>query len=172
MGETSPPTGVTLNFTYTPEEYADATRLFLNRTLPLKRNMILGLIGVVGGVIFSMQDGFNWLWGLLIGVSAAMVGLVALSLGVLPKMAYQQDPKLAEPQTMEFYDHGLTLKPPAAGTTVGWDSVHRVIQDEKFYVLVTGRSLLAAVPKRAFADNAERERFEALLEAKALKPAK
>ena len=41
MGETSPPTGVTLKFTYTPEEYAQATRLFLNRTLPLKRNMIL-----------------------------------------------------------------------------------------------------------------------------------
>ena len=66
---------------------------------------------------------------------------------------------------MKFSDAGMEFKTPHVSASLQWSLYTRVIENDRFYIMVYGRDIhsLSIIPKRAFRDSEQEITFRKLL---------
>lgn len=110
--------------------------------------------------------------GLVLAAIGNIFGSVfLLSLVVLTRRAmfrtmrqrYRREPMLREPMSWTFSAEGIAVDHPRSSSRNTWSVYTRIIETPHLFLLCTQGQLYNPIPKRAFADAADRERFRQLV---------
>jgi hypothetical protein len=149
---------ISLRFKYTEDEYAAASRLNMMRSpgfwIWFVVSSLFCALGVYFVSILSMDLGilfFVWLM------------LWLLQLFVVPRQAFRREPKFRDEYLLQFSDDGIQFVTPQIDALIQWSLYTRVIESERFYLLVYGRNMMSVIPKRAFASVEQQNAFGAML---------
>jgi len=155
---------ISLRFKYTQEEYAAASRLYMLRSAEFWIRFIVSTLFCAGGIyLVSMLD-----MDLGIAFFLTFIGVVWLLIGFLqlvvePRQAFRREPKFRDEYLLQFSDDGIQFKTAQIDALVQWSLYSRVIEDERFYLLVYGRNMMSVIPKRAFTSEEQERAFDELL---------
>jgi hypothetical protein len=83
----------------------------------------------------------------------------------LPRRIFRGDPKFREEYNLICSNAGVTLKTDNISSSINWNFYTRVIENDKFYLLIYGESLpsFSLFPKRAFRSNKDEMTFRDIL---------
>ena len=157
---------VNLHFKYTQEEWVAASRLYVLR----QPKMLLRL-----GVGFLL---FSFAISLLAALNDAILPFIFLSIitvliafawsifFALPRQRFRNDPRFRDEFFLEFAEDGIRFKTPHLESKYDWSLYTGVIENERFYVLIYGKDMITAIPKRAFNAPAQETLFRDMLRRK------
>jgi hypothetical protein len=158
---------VHLNFRHTEQEYVAATRLYMLKNTELVIRLVVFYVLFSAGVLLlSLISDFSLpVWFIVI-----VVGLLGLLIFhgtcvALPKRYFRGDPRFRDDYNVTFSDSGVHLKTQNIESSTAWNLYTRVLENDKFYVLVYGRDIhaIAILPKRAFLGSKQETTFRELL---------
>jgi hypothetical protein len=155
---------ISLQFKYTEEEYVAATRLFMMRSADLIIRFGVCSVYAIGCIIL-----FSWL-----GIATAMIPvfivaaclpfiMAFLLLFVVPRQRFRSDPKFRDEYLLQFSDEGIHFKTRQIDALLQWSLYNKVLEDERFFILVYGKNMISVIPKRAFKSPAEETAFAEML---------
>ena len=158
---------VQLNFRHTEQEYIAASHLYMMKNTNMMARLVVFYVLVASGIVLlSLVVDFS----LPIWFTLSMLGLLGVSMFhtiwvALPKRYFRGDPRFRDDYSLTFSDAGIQLKTQSINSTVAWNLYTRVLENDKFYVLVYGRDMhaIAIIPKRAFRDSMQETTFRELL---------
>jgi hypothetical protein len=153
-------------FTYTEAEYTDAVRLYHRRTGRGPNRFLDAGVAVATfalGAFMWAQEGYSLLRLSLMVLSVLFLGILAALHWVVPRIWFRRDPKFQDEYQLRFDERGLYFNTRNMDSQIDWDFYQQVIEDGKFFLLVFGKNQFTVVPKRAFANAGEIERFRALV---------
>ncbi len=154
---------ISLRFKYTEEEYVAAMRLYMMSSADfITRLAVCGLYAVA--VIFL----FTWLGFsvdteviLLFILAACLPFLIAfLHLFVLPRQRFRSDPKFKDEYFLQFSEDGIQFKTAQIDALIQWSLYTKVLENDRFYLLIYGKNMISVIPKRAFSSAAQEAAFE------------
>jgi hypothetical protein len=155
---------ISLRFKYTIDEYVDATRMFMMRSgdfvtrLAVCALYAIACIGLLAWLEFSSELLFLFVF------AACLPFLIAfLHLFVLPRQRFRSDPKFQDEYFLHFSDDGIQFRTAQVDALLQWSLYNKVLEDERFYILVYGKNMISVIPKRAFADAQQEADFRAML---------
>ena len=155
---------ISLRFKYTEEEYIAATRLYLMRS----KDFIIRLI-VCAFYAIAFISVFVWLnfaseaIFLLIALVCFPFLIGFLHLFVLPRQRFRSDPKFRDEYFLQFSDDGIQFKTTDIDALLQWSLYNKVLENERFYLLVYGKNMISVIPKRAFASANQEAAFSEML---------
>ncbi|MBA3768816.1 MAG: YcxB family protein [Acidobacteria bacterium] len=159
---------VNLHFKYTEEEWVAASRLYV-----LRQPMILVRFGVafllLALAIFflaAINDGIMPF--ILLSVGAILIAFLLLLFFILPRQRFRNDPRFRDEFFLEFAEDEIRFKTPHIESKYDWSLYTGVLENERFYVLIYGKGMISAIPKRAFTGSAQETAFRDLLRRKLL----
>ena len=154
---------IEVHFTYTADEYVRALQRHYRSALDVQRDVMGGLIAVVGGLCLLGFSDMKWLGWAVFSVGAVLLIMVAYAAFLLPKVIYNSQPKLRNEYHLSFADEGIRFLTTGIDARLDWSVYRSWLQDPEFYILYHGRRDLTVIPRRALNfDNAD-ERFADLL---------
>jgi len=110
------------------------------------------------------------IWDLDIGISFFLIFIgVAwlliwfLQLFVVPRQAFRREPKFRDEYLLQFSDDGIHFKTAQIDALIQWSLYSKVIENERFYLMVYGQNMISVIPKRAFSNSHEEAAFAKLL---------
>lgn len=155
---------ISLRFKYTEEEYIAAMRLYMVRS----RDFIIRLV-----VCFFYMLAATWLLAwlelysqiLLLFIVALLIPLIIGFVGffVMPRQRFRSDPKFEDEYFLQFSDDGIQFKTAQIDALVQWSLYTKVIENDRFYLLVYGKEMISVIPKRAFTDTRQEAVFGNML---------
>ena len=158
---------ISLRFKYSEEEYVAATRLYVKRSTDF-------MFRLLACVVYSIACIFLFVWlefaaeavFLLVFVSLLPFVIGYLYLFVLPRQRFRGDPKFRDEYLLQFSDDGIQFKTAQIDALVQWSLYSKVIENERFYLLIYGQNMISVIPKRAFANANQVAAFNGLLRRK------
>jgi hypothetical protein len=157
---------IALQFNYTEEEYVAATRLYLRRSTDFIIRLVVCVlyaffcVGVFRVLDFKLEPEII----LLFAFVAFLPFLIAfLHLFVVPRQRFRSDPKFRDQYLLQFSDDGIHFRTAQIDALLRWSLYNKVLEDERFYLLVYGKNMISVIPKRAFAGPAQEAAFRQLL---------
>ena len=157
---------ISLNFRYTVEEYTAATRLYLRRSADFfARLSVCFIYAIACAALFIWLD---------ISLSTELVLLLALvflmpfiigflHFFVIPRQRFRSDPKFQEEYQLNFSDEGIQFRTSQIDALLQWSLYSKVLEDERFYLLIYGKQMISVIPKRAFSDEYQEAAFREML---------
>jgi hypothetical protein len=142
---------LTLTFAPTRAEYVAGARAEPNRLLRV------GMVAGAGLFASGLAAKTDLLTGL--GITTLVVGLAAFA---LPYWRWSTSPALQEEETWTIDDLGCTIERTGSKTRNAWSFYTELIDAGRVFALLDGRARADALPKRAFASEADEQRFIAL----------
>jgi hypothetical protein len=154
---------VLLRFIYTSSEYAAAYRLYWRRQLWGIRQTIASLTVVGLGLLLHFY--FKSSLGLtLAGAGGFFLLFVPLMTLLLPFFYFRREPRLRDEYNLEFSDRGIHFKTAHVDSQLNWSLYEKVLEDDRFFLLLYSKRAFTVIPKRAFSTVGEERRFQALLQ--------
>jgi hypothetical protein len=83
---------------------------------------------------------------------------------VVPRTRFRSDPKYSDEYTLQFSDDGIHFKTAQVDALLQWSLYTKVLENERFYILVYGKNMISVIPKRAFLNSNQEAAFNQLLE--------
>jgi hypothetical protein len=162
---------VTLTFRYRPGEYIRAVNAHQLARARLVPDAAFSLVFLAAGLATLFLGGRENLW---FGVAMCALGLAlpatfAIFLFVLPRLMLAGSAKLHDEYQLTFSDAGIHFRTTAIDSRLAWSLYQSATEVRDFYLLYHGRRQFTVIPKRAFANETDRQAFEALLHAYVLK---
>jgi hypothetical protein len=158
---------VAVQFTISEAEYVAAMRTYLARRLHTTLDIAAGGVAMLaGGVGVALGGGL--VWSLLAGAGAVLLVLLALVLGVLPRVRYRGEPKLRDEYHLRFSPSDIAFRTAQIDSRLQWSLYSRALETDGAYLLLYGKGGVSVIPKRAFQTEAEQTRFRELLRARLL----
>ncbi len=158
---------ISLRFKYTEEEYVSASRLYQMRAQKLL--LRIGAVSVIVAVfilsVLIMNLGFEASLALILAAFVPFLSLF-LSLSILPRRRFRADPRFKDEYLLQFSDDGIHFKTAQIDALIQWSLYSKVIENDRFYLLVQGQNMISVIPKRAFTSAIQREAFDELLRRK------
>ncbi|HUQ32193.1 MAG TPA: YcxB family protein [Pyrinomonadaceae bacterium] len=157
---------ISLHFKYTAEEYVAATRLYLRRSADFFiRLSVCVLYSIASAALFIWLDISlsTELWLLLALVVCIPFIIAFLHLLVIPRRRFRGDPKFQDEYQLHFSDDGIQFKTAQIDALLQWSLYDKVIEDERFYLLVYGKHMISVIPKRAFIDEYQEAAFRRMI---------
>ncbi len=157
---------VNLHFKYSEEEWVAASRLYvLRQPMILVRFGVAFLLLTVAIFFFAaINDGIMPL--ILLSVGAVLIAFVLLLFFILPRQRFRNDPRFRDEFFLEFAENEIRFKTPHLESKYDWSFYTGVIENERFFVLIYGKDMITAIPKRAFNASAQEKAFRDLLRRK------
>ena len=158
---------IKLRFKYTEEEYASATRLYMLRSSDLLFRIIASSLLLAGGVFLILLlnlDEQTSIFFILVGVIWLL--FLFLIFFAVPRQRFRSDPKFRDEYFLQFSEDGIHFKTAQIDSLIQWSFYSKVLEDDRFYLMVYGKNMISIIPKRAFASAAEEEAFNNLLRRK------
>ena len=159
---------ITLKFKHNPREYASAIRIYFARTLHTKYDVIIALIALIAGVVYTSFFGYTIITYLLLGTSAFYLAMIFMTYVVTPARWVRQRMDLMREITIAFSEEGIRYRAENIDSKLQWSLYKNVIETDRFYFLVYGKSQFSLIPKRVFASAEEERSFRELLSRKNL----
>jgi hypothetical protein len=156
-------TSVSTTFTYSRKEYIRAMQRHYYSNLHARRDVVGGLLGIVGGLYLALAMDLGWIGWCLVGVSCFLLVIVAYAMLLLPALIYASQPKLKNEYVLSFTDEGIRFKTEGIDATLQWSLYHRWLSDDRFYVMYHGKRNLTVIPRRALANDDADNTFRQLL---------
>jgi hypothetical protein len=159
---------VTLTFRYLPGEYLRAVNAHQRLRIRLGANTAFALVVLASGLALIYFGGARYFW---LGIVFAAIGLTypvasAVIMFVLPRLAIAGASKLHNEYRLSFAEDGILYRTAAIDSRIDWSLYTHAVVVRDFYLLYHGRREFTVIPKRAFANAAEMQAFDALLVAK------
>lgn len=158
---------ISLRFRYTEEEYIAATRLYLMRSTDLLLRVVFSSIFLAAGIFFlllaTLGSGILFLLTL-----AGLISFLLWSLFfyIAPRQRFRSDPKFRDEYFLQFSDDGIQFKTAQIDALIQWSLYTKVLENERFYLLVYGKNMISVIPRRAFASAQQEAAFGELLKRK------
>jgi hypothetical protein len=86
-----------------------------------------------------------------------------LLLFVAPRQRFRSDPKFVDEYFLQFSDDGIQFKTAQIDSLLQWSLYNKVLENERFYILIYGKNMISVIPKRAFADAKQEAAFSEML---------
>jgi YcxB-like protein len=155
---------ISLRFRYTAEEYVAATRLYLGQSRELITRLgVLFLYSIAAIALFIWIDFGIGLIPLFIVGGCFPLLLVFLLFFVIPRWRFRSDAKSVNEYFLQFSDDGIHFKTAQIDALIQWSLCNKVLENERFYILVYGKNMLSVIPKRAFANANQEAAFSQML---------
>ena len=149
-------------FTYTREEYILAMRRHYRSNLKAGRDVVAGLVAILGGVLLLFTMDSSWLgWSLLIA-GTALLSIAVYAILLFPTLIYSSQPKLKDEYSLTFTDAGIGFKTKNIDAVLQWSTYHSWLSDDAFYIMYHGKRELSVIPRRAL-ENSFDDRLRELL---------
>jgi Ca2+/Na+ antiporter len=141
---------VRLRFKYTEEEWVAASRLYImgQPTLLLRFGAAFLLLAVC--VLFFTLISEVVMSLFLLSVALVLFTFVLALFFVLPRQRFRSDPRFQDEFSMEFTDEAIRFQTPHIDSKLSWSLYTRVLENERFFVLLYGKGMITVIPKRAF----------------------
>ncbi|HEX8774760.1 MAG TPA: YcxB family protein [Pyrinomonadaceae bacterium] len=141
---------VQLRFRYTEEEWAAASRLYIirQRELLLRFVAMFILIALAFGFFAAINEVVMSLF--LLSVGLVLSTFVLALFFVFPRQRFRSDPRHRDEFFLEFTEEGIRFRTEQIDSRLNWSLYSRVIENDRFYVLVYGKGMMSVIPKRAF----------------------
>jgi len=153
-------------FTYSRDEYLRAVRRHYRTHIYAVRDIVVGMIAVIAGLIIYFSDESRLYAWILIVIGLILLTMVAYAFLVLPKLMYRSDPRLKWEYSLTFYEDRIEFKTKEIDSILKWPLYHSWLGDDEFYILYHGKRNLSVIPRRALKSDNSDERFASLLERK------
>jgi hypothetical protein len=156
---------ISLRFKYTEAECAAATRLYLTRSADF-------IIRIAVCVVYAIVSFWLLVWLEIFDSQILLLFLVAfclpfiigfLHLFVLPRQRFRRNPQFREEFFLQFSDEGLQFKTTQIDALLQWSLYEKVLEDERFYLLIYGKNMISVIPKRAFESAHQEAAFNRML---------
>ncbi len=157
---------VLIKFRYEERDIANALRLQMTSALRRRPEVLLALFVCIAGCVTSYVLAPGFVRVIVVGVTGAIVLLVASVLVILPRVTFRREATLRLPMTVDASDEGLTVVKGAHAVTIAWRDCARVESDRRICVIRHGDEVVL-VPRRAFRDAGREKAFFALLSTRA-----
>ena len=155
---------ISLRFKYTEEEYVAAIRLYLRRSTALMIRLAVLFLYSAGCIALFVWLGFAFDFIPLFIFAACFPFLMAFLLFfVVPRRQFRSDPKFQDEYFLQYSDDGIHFKTAQIDSLVQWSLYNKVLENERFYILVYGKNMISVIPKRAFADKHQEAAFGDML---------
>lgn len=158
---------ISLQFRYTEEEFIAATRLYLTRSADFIIRLVVCLLYsiVALSLLMWLELGSDIL--ILFIVATCIPFLIGfLHLFVVPRQRFRSDPKFQDEYFLQFSDDGIQFKTAQIDALLQWSLYTKVLENDRFYLLVYGKNMISVIPKRAFYSAQQEAAFDALLRRK------
>jgi len=158
---------IVLRYTLTEDEVVNASRSRVFRAW----HMQLLAVAIVGIAIINLVIAITSsdLESILIAIlPVVLLGSIFMILyyGPLTRMRVRKEPRYFIEQTWEFSDAGVHHHTEHGDSQNAWSAYAQASENAQFFFLLLGKNMIAPIPKRAFANSNEQERFRALLKRK------
>lgn len=160
---------ISLRFKYTEEEYVSATRLFIMRSADFITRVTICAIYAIAVIFVFTWMGFSLDTEVLILIffAACLPFLIGfLHLFVWPRQRFRSDPKFKDEYFLQFSEDGIQFKTAQIDALIQWSLYTKVLEDDRFYILIYGKNMISVIPKRAFTSAQQEAAFDALLRTK------
>lgn len=158
---------ISLRFKYTEEEYVSATRYYLIHSTEFLFQLIVSSLFIAAGVflvlLLDLESVVTFVLA-FVGVIWLFVWLLALF--VMPRQRFRSDPKFRDEYFLQFSEDGIQFKTAQIDALIQWSLYTKVLENDRFYLLVYGKNMISVIPKRAFSSAAQEAAFDALLRTK------
>ena len=130
---------------------------------------IAGTMAVVAGLTLLLLDGWRWWLAILFPMALAewsdFLHLHTLQAWVF----FKRNPKFRDDYTLTFGAKALQFKTVTIDSKLAWSHYDETVEDSMLFLLRYGRGMYTVIPKRAFKDEDELNRFRDLIQAKIAK---
>jgi hypothetical protein len=155
---------ISLRFKYSEEEYAAATRLYLGHSTDLIiRLAALFFYSIACIALFIWLDFATGLIPWFIFAGSLPLVIAFLLVFVVPRQRFRSDPKFADEYLLQFSDEGIHFKTAQVDALLQWSLYNKVLENERFYILVYGKNMISVIPKRAFTSAEQEAAFSEML---------
>jgi hypothetical protein len=155
---------ISLRFTYTEEEFVSATRFYMLRSTDFLFRLTVFTLYVIACILLLAWLNISSPF-LLIFVIALFFPLIFgfMFLYVVPRTRFRSDPKYSDEYSLQFADDGIQFKTAQVDALLQWSLYTKVLENERFYILVYGKNMISVIPKRAFVNPLQETAFRQLL---------
>ena len=155
---------ISLRFTYTEEEFVSATRLYMMRSTDFFLRLAIFTLYVLAciGLIAWLELSSTILQLFVVALCLPFI-LGFLFLFVVPRTRFRSDPKYKDEYALQFSDDGIHFKTAQVDALLQWSLYTKVLENERFYILVYGKHMISVIPKRAFQNSNQEAAFNQLL---------
>ncbi len=164
MGQTSGTEPVYLRFQYDKTEYVRGMRFYLRKSYLVSWVqavvLVLALVAVLGIMVYQGRPTFFSTFVLVLLVLVAGYGIYLYS--IKPARLFRKDPRLAQPVNYCFSVEDIARQDEEAAALLDWD-VKKLWRSREFYYLFNAAGGYTMLPRRAFWDEKDQERFEKLV---------
>jgi hypothetical protein len=157
---------VRLRFKYTEEEWVAASRLYITGQPALLLRFGVAFLMLALAFIFFAMISEVVMSLFLLSVGVVLLTFVVALFFVLPRQRFRSDPRYRDEFFLEFADEGIRFQTAQIDSRLGWGLYTRVLENERFYVLVYGKGMISVIPKRAFTGSDQETIFRTLLRRK------
>jgi hypothetical protein len=156
-------TPLTVSFRYSEVEYVHAMRAHYAKRLSPRRDFVVIAACLVIGVLALRYSELNWLSLLLLGSAFVLAAMLIAAFTVLPRLTFRREPKFRDEYRLTFTSEGIHFRTENIDSNLKWDLYSRVLTTPKSWILYYGKDQFTVIPKRAFASDEEKARFNELL---------
>jgi len=158
---------ISLRFKYTEEEYVAATRFYLSRSPDFLLRLAFSTIFLAAGLFFVLLASLeSEIFFLLTFVGVVSFLMWSLFFYIAPRQKFRSDPKFRDEYSLQFSDDGIQFKTAQIDALIQWSLYTKVLENDRFYLLVYGKNMISAIPRRAFASAQQEAAFAELLKRK------
>jgi hypothetical protein len=154
---------MTLNYEITPSEHLEMLRVRFGVRARLGR-IVVDFVGIAFGALCWHLFGETW-----IVVIAVFVGLAIAQIfqpSILHRRIYNRNPQLFEMRRVTFTQEGIKSETATGTIEVKWTAFQKFKETSNLFLAYQTKDVVGIVPKRAFANSEELERFRELLASK------
>ncbi len=154
---------IQLRFNVEYEDVLHAANVYDNRELiPLRRLIIDEAVGIAFGAMLYYLYGM-W-WTLLVGAAVfPAFRIIAYAIRRGQCRAIWKSKIAQGPFEVAFDQNGMVSQSSVGRVELAWDAFQKLIESPRCFLLVYSKYGYVTLPKRAFADEAEIERFRTLV---------
>lgn len=157
---TIPP--VTIQFENTVEDHVHAAQIVYRTTFFYRGDKVVAILLLLFGIYATITIGVEW-WTVIFIVLAPIEWFNLLSAHTLKaKFAFKSNPKYREPYEVSFTEADIHFKTPTIDSTIDWKMYTSMLEDKQMFLMIYGRGMYSVIPKRAFANDADLDRFREL----------
>lgn len=157
---------VNLHFKYTEEEWMAASRLYVLRQPRLLLRLGVGflLFSLAVAILAALNDAI--LPFIFLSLITVLIAFAWAIFFALPRQRFRNDPRFRDEFFLEFAENEIRFKTPHLESKYDWSLYTGVIENERFFVLIYGKDMITAIPKRTFKTPAQETLFRDMLRRK------
>lgn len=123
---------------------------------------IAGTIGAMAGVTLFVVNGWRWWLAILIPVAIAEWSDVLHAHALQAWVSFKRNPKFRTEYALTFRPEGIRFKTATIDSNLDWSYYDGVVEDSRLFLLRYGKSLYTVIPKSAFTNEGDMDRFREL----------